>query len=321
MTVLAIVTNIDASKSSFLYWNLYKAFLIDSDGEFKKGFQFNTFHLASLQENLGYVQNLHDFKNSTSQVHFIEPFTYGFKGCCWKTTSIESDSLTTSANQQAGVSLEFEMIAKVFDVNNVAPRIVLPSMWYVNIGCNSSLELRPFDQDNDDVIQCRWADQNEAGFAAFNASEHPFITLVSETCMLEFNAEKFQKFYEASGWSNPDLLSIPIAIMIEDFLDNFKRSSMPVQFLVATMPSSDTGGDSVLDDQTDASMDNRGDAEAFQTIEPTEMDDCDLIPVLSSIKDLVSLTDQESYEEIKRSFDVYEGGRNGNHINHCTFFM
>ena len=268
--------------------------------------------MASLQDNFGYIRNFHDFKISTSEVHFIEPFTYGYKGCCWQ-TKIESDS---SANQQAGASFEFEMTAKVFDVNNVAPRIVLPSMWYVNIGCNSSLELRPFDHDNDDVIRCRWADQNEAGFAAFNASEHPFITLVSETCMLEFNAEKFQKFYEASGWSKPEL-SIPIAIMIEDFQNNFKRSSMPVQFLVATMPSSDTGGDSVLDDQTDGEMDNRGDAEAFQTIEPTEMDDCDLIPVLSSIKDLVS----PSESQIKRSFDVYEGGRNGNHINHCTFFV
>ena len=92
---------------------------------------------------------------------------------------------------------------------------------------------------------------------------------------------------------------------------------MPVQFLVATMPSSDTGGDSVLGDQTDGEMDNRGDAEAFETIEPTEVDDCELIPVLSSIKDLVS----PSESQIKRSFDVYEGGRNGNHINHCTCFV
>ena len=204
------------------------------------------------------------------------------------------------------------MIAKVFDVKNVAPRIVLPSMWYVNIGCSSSLELRPFDEDNDDVIKCRWADKNEAGFAAFNASDNPFINLVSESCELEFDAEKFRQFNETSDWSKQEL-SIPIAIMIEDFRNNVKRSSMPVQFLVATMPTSDTDGDedaqqNVLYDQTDGVMDNGGDALTGQTIGSSEIVNCALIPVLSSIKDLVSSLEPK----IIRSFDIYEGGRNGN---------
>ena len=217
------------------------------------------------------------------------------------------------------------MIAKVFDVINVAPRIVLPSMWYVNIGCNSSLELRPFDQDNDDVIKCRWADKNEAGFAAFNASDHPFINLVSESCELEFDAKKFREFKETSDWSKPNL-SIPIAIMIEDFRNNVKRSSMPVQFLVATMPSSDTDGDddaqqNILHDRTDGGMDNGGDDDPDQTIGPTKMVNCALMPALSSIKDLTSSlgleepnSGQAQEPEMIRSFDIYEGGRNGNYL-------
>ena len=298
------VTNIDVSKR-----NLVKATLTDSDGEFKKAFPFNTFNLTSLQGNLGYARNLHDFKIATSKEHFNEPFTYGYEGCCWQTslqndlTELESDSPT---NEQADVSFEFKMIAKVFDVKNVAPRIVLPSMWYVNIGCSSSLELRPFDQD-DDVIKCRWADETEAGFAAFNPLYHPFINLVSESCQLEFDAEKFQKFYEDSDGSKPEV-TIPIAIMIEDFdQTGFKRSSMPIQFLLGTMLSSD-----IDVPQTDGGVNNGEDAEASETIEPTEMVNCDLIPVLSSIKDLVSHTDQES--KIIRSFDIHEGGRNGNHL-------
>ena len=196
------------------------------------------------------------------------------------------------------------MVARVFDVRNVAPRIILPSMWYVNIGCSSSLEFRPFDQDNDDVISCRWADKSEAGFAAFNAFDNPFINLVSTNCELKFDAEKFQKFYDGPGLSNP------IAIMIEDFdQTGFKRSSMPVQFLLATMLSSDSDNES----KQNVGMDNGGDAEASETMEPTEMVNCDLIPVLSAIKDLVSHTDQTE-SKIIRSFDIHEGGRNGNHL-------
>ena len=281
-----------------------------------------------MQGNLGYARNLHDFKTETSMLHLIKQFAYGYEGCCWQTRSqndlahLESDSPT---NQQTNVSFEFKMIAKVFDVTNVAPRIVLPSMWYVNIGCNSSLELRPFDQDHDDVIKCRWADKNEAGFAAFNASDQPFINLVSESCELEFDAKKFRELNATSDWSKQEL-SIPIAIMIEDFRNNLKRSSMPVQFLVATMPSSDTDGDddaqqNVLDDRTDGGMDNGGDAETSQTMGPTEMANCALIPALSLIKDLVSSLEPEEPNleqaqepEMIRSFDIYEGGRNGNYL-------
>ena len=82
---------------------------------------------------------------------------------------------------------------------------------------------------------------------------------------------------------------------------------MPVQFLVETMHVS--GGD---DSKRNVSLDNGGDTEASQTMEPTEMVNCDLIPVLSLIKDLVSQRDQES--DIIRSFDIHEGGRNGKHL-------
>ena len=101
---------------------------------------------------------------------------------------------------------------------------------------------------------------------------------------------------------------------------------MPVQFLVATMPSSDTDGDddaqqNVLDDQTDGGMDNEGDADPDQTIGPTKMVNCALIPALSSIKDLVSSLEPEEPNlgqaqepEMIRSFDIYEGGRIGNYL-------
>ena len=254
--------------------------------------------------NIAYITIHHDFLKSVSRNNFHEPYIFGYEGCCWQTTSqvhlSEPDS-DSSVKQHAGVSLEFKIIAKVFEVNNVAPRVVLPSMWYINIGCNSSLELHPFDQDEDDDIKCRWADENEAGSAPYNESDHAFITLVSETCQLAFDADKFEIYSETSDWSKREL-SIPIAIMIEDFHNDKIRSSMPIQFLVATMPASDTDGDAVTSDKT-----------ANQSMESTEGVDCELIPVLSSIKDLLPSSNQIQESGITRSFDIYEGGRNENH--------
>ena len=280
--------------------------------------KFKELNLTSLhQNNIAYTTSHRDFLKSRSTQYFNEPYTFGYKGCCWQTMSQDDVSELgsgSSVKMHADVSLEFKMIAKVFDVNNAAPRVVLPSMWYINIGCNNSLELHPFDQDKDDDIQCRWADENEAGFATFNQSDHAFINLVPETCQLEFNADIFQKSSEASDWSKREL-SIPIAIMIEDFQNNTQRSSMPVQFLLATMPAS--GSDEAdflnqdgIDDETDGELDNKSDARNDQTMELSEMLNCDLIPVLSSIKDL-SPSQQAREPEIIRSFDIYEGGRIG----------
>ena len=264
------------------------------------------------QNNFAYTTSHRDFLKSSSQQYFKVPYTFGYEGCCWQTISqydLSELGSGSSVKQHANVSLEFKMIAKVFDVNNVAPRVILPSMWYINIGCNNSLELHPFDQDKDDDIHCRWADENEAGFAFFNQSDHAFINIVSGTCQLEFNADIFQKSSEASDWSKREL-SIPIAIMIEDFQNNIKRSSMPVQFLIATMTASDTDEENVLnqdgiDDETDKNY-----ARNNQTMELSEMVNCDLIPVLSSIKGLFP-SQQAQESEIIRSFDIYEGGRNG----------
>ena len=288
------------------------------NGALKKILPFRALNLTSLhssnqnenpQSTIGYKRILHDFLKSTSRRYFNEPFTFGFSGCCWQVLRpnnlIQSES-DSSANQKLDESFEFKMIAKVFDVTNVAPRIVLPSIWYINVGCNSSLDLHPFDQDIDDVVRCRWANQDEAGFAAFNDSDHSFLKLDSEKCEIEFDATKFEEFSVNSTRSKPKF-STPIAIMIEDFQNDILRSSMPAQFLVASLPSSDTVAGDVSDqdfidnneNQTDADIDNE-----------QKLAHCDLIPVLSVIRDLISSSEQEP--DIKRSFDIYEGGRNGN---------
>ena len=290
------------------------------DGTLKTILPFRALNLTSLhssnqndnpQRTIAYKRIQHDFLKSTSSRYFNEPYTFGYSGCCWKVlkpnnlTQSESDS---SANQKLDESFEFKMIAKVFDVTNVAPRIFLPSIWFINVGCNSSLDLHPFDQDIDDVVRCRWASQDEAGSVTFNDTDQPFLKLDSEKCEIEFDTTKFKYFFTNSIRSRPKF-SIPIAIIIEDFQNDKLRSSMPAQFLVASLPSGDTGAGDVSDqdfidnneNQTDADIDNE-----------QKLAQCNLIPVLSVIRDLTSSSEQEP--DIKRSFDIYEGGRNGNHI-------
>ena len=97
--------------------------------------------------------------------------------------------------------------------------------------------------------------------------------------------------------------------MIEDFRNDILRSSMPAQFLL----SSETGAGDVTyqdviennENQTDADIDNK-----------QQLAQCDLIPVLSVIRDLTTSSEQEP--DIKRSLDIYEGGRNGNHCDLIT---
>ena len=264
------------------------------------------------QSTIAYKRILHDFLKSTSSRYFNEPYTFGYSGCCWKVlkpnnlTQSESDS---SANQKLDESFEFKMIAKVFDVTNVAPRIFLPSIWYINVGCNSSLDLHPFDQDIDDVVRCRWASQDEAGSVTFNDTDQPFLKLDSEKCEIEFNAIKYQYFPANLTWSKR-VFSFPIAIMIEDFRDDILRSSMPAQFLVSSLPSSDTEARGVSNQDF---IDNNGNQTDSDLDNESEWDHCDLIPILSVIRYLNFSSEQEPIPDIKRSFNIYEGGRNGNH--------
>ena len=294
------------------------------NGALKKILLFRALNLTSLhssnqndnpQSTIGYKRILHDFLKSTSRRYFNEPYSFGFSGCCWQVlkpnnfTKAESDS---SANQKLDESFEFKMVAKVFDVTNVAPRIVLPSIWYINVGCNSSLDLHPFDQDKDDVIRCRWASQDEAGFAAFNDMDQPFLKLDSEKCEIEFDATKFEEFSVNSIRSRPKF-STPIALMIEDFRNDILRSSMPAQFLLASLPSGETGAGDVS--YQDFIVNNENQTYADIHNEPQSAH-CDLIPVLSVIRDLTTSSEQEP--DIKRSLDIYEGGRNGNHCDLIT---
>ena len=296
-----------------------KAAVTHLDGTFKHVLPFKAFNLTllysdiqdnMLQTNISYSRILHDFLKSTSRRYFNEPYTFGYKGCCWQVLQpndlIESKS-DASAKQQLESSLEFEIIAKVFDVNNVAPRIVLPSVWYINVGCDSSLDLHPFDQDKDDVIRCRWANHDEAGFAAFDYLNHSFLKLASEKCEIEFDALKFSDFSANSTWSKSKF-SIPIAIMIEDFANNSKRSSMPAQFLIVTFPSSNNDTSDVLNKDSIDDKENQTDAYIGNG---QQLVNCDLKPVLFTIKDLFLSSQEQTKSKIKRSFDVYEGGRNG----------
>ena len=303
----------------YIYGYLLKAAVTHLNGRLKTILPFGAFNLTlpyssiqddMLQTNISYSRVLHDFLKSTSRRYFNEPYTFGYKGCCWQVLQ-SNDPIASvsdaSTNQQLEQSLEFEIIAKVFDVNNVAPRIVLPSVWYINVGCDSSLDLHPFDQDIDDVIRCRWANQDEAGFAAFDNTDHPFLKLASEKCEIEFDALKFKDF-SANSTLSKSKFSIPIAIMIEDFANHRKRSSMPAQFFIATLPSTEPDASDVLnqdsiddkENQTDVYIDNG-----------QQLFNCDLIPVLFSIEDLFLSSQEETESKIKRSFDIYEGGRNG----------
>ena len=288
------------------------------DGKFKKTFKFDEQNFTSLhpvvlfvndgigrQQNISYTKKLYGFKKSTSRAYFDQPYTFGYEGCCWSTIIPTYQQLTSS--------MDFMVVATVFEVTNIAPRITLPSMWYINKDCDSSLELHPFDIDQNDVIKCRWADENEAGFAATSAIYRSFVKLNDTLCKLEFDQKEFRKFSEENNWSNSNI-AIPIAIMIEDYKNGNERSSMPAQFLVGNMLTDDTSGDSDVStetDETDVNTNNGDDAEDYSTIGTTETANCDLIPVLSAVKDLVHMS--ENAPEIKRSFNVYKNGRNGNH--------
>ena len=250
------------------------------------------------KRSISYANNLKNFTKTTSKKYFNQRFTFGYQGCCWSTI-IPTNLQTT--NEQ--LSMEFKVVGTVLDLRNTAPRITLPSMWYVNLDCDSSLDLHPFDIDEDDVISCRWANENEAAFAAFAAKYRPFIKLIANNCQLKFDSKEFRNFTVDKNWSNSDF-AIPIAIMMEDFQNGVKRSSMPIQFLVGPMLPDDTSGDN------DVNANNGNDAEAYSTMGTIETVNCNLVPVLSAVKDLIFPSDLAP--AIKKSFDIYKNGRNGN---------
>ena len=299
-----------------------KVSVFDLDGEKKAHFDFKSLDLIPLyptmsaqnnvgvDKNIAYTRNLRDFLPSTSRVHYNKPYEMRYQGCCWKTMT----------HQQLAASLEFKVTAKVFDVTNVSPRITLPSMWYINLDCDSTLDLNPFDIDEDDVIKCRWAEKDEAGFASIHEANRSFIELNSEKCKLTFDSKIFRTFYQNVDWVELEFI-MPIAIMIEDSENEVIRSSMPVQFLAGNMLPSDTSATGNINkrevagvpsknDHTAIGLNNGADADDLTTIDATENFNCDLIPVLTSIKDLKFTSEQEP--EIKRSFDIYKDGRNRN---------
>ena len=96
---------------------------------------------------------------------------------------------------------------------------MLPSVWNINAGCDSKLELLPFDLDNN-TINCQWpSDINRAGILPNKA-----FRLNQSECIIYYHADEDE-------W--PSDKSI-IDLVIQDFegstTDSEPLSEMPVQF-------------------------------------------------------------------------------------------
>ena len=101
---------------------LLKAAVTHLNGRLKTILPFGAFNLTlpyssiqddMLQTNISYSRVLHDFLKSTSRRYFNEPYTFGYKGCCWQVLQ-SNDPIASvsdaSTNQQLEKSLEFEIL-------------------------------------------------------------------------------------------------------------------------------------------------------------------------------------------------------------------
>ena len=96
---------------------------------------------------------------------------------------------------------------------------MLPSVWNINAGCDSKLELFPFDLDNN-TINCQWpSDINSAGILPNKA-----FRLNQSECIIYYHADDDE-------WTSDKSI---IDLVIQDFegspTDSEPLSEMPVQF-------------------------------------------------------------------------------------------
>lgn len=132
--------------------------------------------------------------------------TYSYRGCCWlnlqpdneKMTAVivvdnsstdgESDAIENLANDFENRDLRFRIAGFMKNLKNPSPRMIIPSQWFLNPGCDSSLKLFPFIS-NKNLIKCRWATYDEALGGAYDPVVWPSI-LLTEDCLLTYNASK-----------------------------------------------------------------------------------------------------------------------------------
>ena len=96
---------------------------------------------------------------------------------------------------------------------------MLPSVWNINAGCDSKLELFPFDLNNN-TIHCQWpSDINSAGILPNKA-----FRLNQSECIIYYHADEDE-------WTSDKSI---IDLVIQDFegspTDSEPLSEMPVQF-------------------------------------------------------------------------------------------
>ena len=132
--------------------------------------------------------------------------TYSYRGCCWfdlqpdngnmtevtvpsnSSNGGESDSMGNISNDFLNRDLNFLMTGFMKNLKNPSPRMIAPSQWFLNAGCDSSLQLFPFIS-NKNLINCRWANDQEALGGAFDPVVWPSISL-TEDCLLTYNVSK-----------------------------------------------------------------------------------------------------------------------------------
>lgn len=132
--------------------------------------------------------------------------TYSYQGCCWfdlqpdnrNVTEVtvssnssndgEPDWMENLSNDFKNRDLSFLMAGFMKSLKNPSPRMIIPSQWFLNAGCDSSLKLFPFISNNN-LIKCRWANEQEALGGAFDPVVWPSISLTDD-CLLTYNASK-----------------------------------------------------------------------------------------------------------------------------------
>ena len=132
--------------------------------------------------------------------------TYSYQGCCWfdlqpdnrnmtevtvssnSSNDDEPDSMKNLSNDFQNRDSNFLMTGFMKSLKNPSPRLIVPSQWFLNAGCDSFLKLSPFIS-NKNLIKCRWATYDEALGGAFDPAVWPSISL-TEDCLLTYNASK-----------------------------------------------------------------------------------------------------------------------------------
>ena len=131
--------------------------------------------------------------------------TYSYQGCCWFDLQPDNRNMTevtvpsNSSNDGEPDSMQnftnfhnrdlnFLMTGFMKSLKNPSSRMIVPSQWFLNHGCDSSLKLFPFISNNN-WIKCRWATYDESLGGAYDPNTWPSISLTDD-CLLTYNASK-----------------------------------------------------------------------------------------------------------------------------------